>query len=291
MELLIHGLVVGISFYLVYRLDKLTYKPLVAILLRWIRWVAVSILFAYISQELNIIDRPFGVLLLISFLGWFLLETVYNWIVITAISKSQIPLFPKYNLIEEGDEWPIQKEYDNIRDWLKQNNFTKVMCLKATLTDEFILRQNVFESIDKKIRLQVLFLPHRSGNLSVCFVISSISDDGLRLITDNYFMPFGGFYPENWYINRKLWMRSLPKLFNYHTNRMKIKKKNFIPWNIDPLKDINDQQRILDNTNTELGFLFPNPQREDYGKITREGRYRVWKELWLLNYFGITFIS
>ncbi|MCZ2152790.1 MAG: hypothetical protein LC114_02630 [Bryobacterales bacterium] len=41
-----------------------------------------------------------------------------------------------------------------------------------------------------------------------------------------------------------------------------------------------------EQVNTELGFLFPYAQREDHGTITYEGRYRVWKELWLLNYLG-----
>jgi hypothetical protein len=38
--------------------------------------------------------------------------------------------------------------------------------------------------------------------------------------------------------------------------------------------------------NTELGFLHPQGQREDEGKFTAAGRYRVWKEIWMLNYLG-----
>ena len=30
----------------------------------------------------------------------------------------------------------------------------------------------------------------------------------------------------------------------------------------------------------------PVAEREDLGKFTHEGRYRVWKEIWMLNYFG-----
>ena len=30
----------------------------------------------------------------------------------------------------------------------------------------------------------------------------------------------------------------------------------------------------------------PHQEREDLGKITQEGRYRVWKEIWMLNYLG-----
>ena len=46
------------------------------------------------------------------------------------------------------------------------------------------------------------------------------------------------------------------------------------------------QPRGLDRLNTELGFLHPHPKREDLGKFTSEGRYRVWKEIWTLNYLG-----
>ncbi|HXA81223.1 MAG TPA: hypothetical protein VNV14_08125, partial [Opitutaceae bacterium] len=52
------------------------------------------------------------------------------------------------------------------------------------------------------------------------------------------------------------------------------------------LADLNAQQYGLEQVNTELGFLFPRADREEHGKITYEGRFRVWKEILLLNYFG-----
>jgi hypothetical protein len=52
------------------------------------------------------------------------------------------------------------------------------------------------------------------------------------------------------------------------------------------LADLNATQHELDLINTELGFLHPHNQRDDFGKITQEGRYRVWKEIWMLNYLG-----
>ena len=54
----------------------------------------------------------------------------------------------------------------------------------------------------------------------------------------------------------------------------------------DPLADFNAVQHELDQLNTELGFLHPHAEREDLGKFTQEGRYRVWKEIWMLNYLG-----
>ena len=58
------------------------------------------------------------------------------------------------------------------------------------------------------------------------------------------------------------------------------------PIKLDPMADLNDAQRELDRVNTELGFLNPQAAREDHGKISNEGRYRVWKEIWTLNYLG-----
>ena len=49
---------------------------------------------------------------------------------------------------------------------------------------------------------------------------------------------------------------------------------------------VNAVRQMLDRLNTELGFLYPHHEREDLGKITQEGRYRVWKEIWTLNYLG-----
>jgi len=43
----------------------------------------------------------------------------------------------------------------------------------------------------------------------------------------------------------------------------------------------------MEMINTQLGYLQPHAEREEYGKITPEGRFRIWKEAWLLNYFGI----
>ena len=62
--------------------------------------------------------------------------------------------------------------------------------------------------------------------------------------------------------------------------------RSLTPVLVEPIADLNDTQRELDRVNTELGFLNPQGAREDHGKISNEGRYRVWKEIWMLNYLG-----
>jgi len=71
-----------------------------------------------------------------------------------------------------------------------------------------------------------------------------------------------------------------------HRARLAKLKAQLVPLTEDPLADLNTTQQELDRVNTELGFLHNPPEREDLGKITHEGRYRVWKEIWMLNYLG-----
>ena len=113
-----------------------------------------------------------------------------------------------------------------------------------------------------------------------------VTADGRRYLTDNLYIPFAGFYPENWFVERAPWRRSLPRLLARHRARLLAGNATPVPFAVEPLADLNTAQHELDQVNTELGFLHPHHAREDLGKITHEGRYRVWKEIWMLNYLG-----
>jgi hypothetical protein len=71
-----------------------------------------------------------------------------------------------------------------------------------------------------------------------------------------------------------------------HRDRLAREHAIITPWTSEPLDELNGQQRDLERINTEMGFLMPHAEREEHGKISHEGRYRVWKEYWLLSYFG-----
>jgi hypothetical protein len=113
-----------------------------------------------------------------------------------------------------------------------------------------------------------------------------VTADGARYLTDNLYIPFAGFYPEDWFVERAPWRRSLPRLLARHRTRISKVGANIVPFTTEPLADLNAVQHELDQLNTELGFLHPRGEREDLGKFTHEGRYRVWKEYWTLNYLG-----
>jgi hypothetical protein len=220
------------------------------------------------------------------FLLWFLGETLYNWIAIHALSVSPLPLFPRFTINTSGEEWPTNPRFLEIRDWLRTQSFKHVQALRAEVAPGIYLRVSIYQDVAGQIRLQITFLPHPNGAISVCYSLSTQTDSSYRFVTDNLYLPFGGFYPENWLVSRHPWRRSLPSLLARHRKRISQSNEIALPWSTDPLNDLNAQQVELEQLNTELGFLHPHHDREEQGKMTYEGRYRVWKEIWFLNYFG-----
>lgn len=261
-------------------------SPLLAIPIRWLRWVLFALVAAETSQRVGFPDRPYWVVAAGAFLFWFLLESGVNWLRVSAISVSPLPLFPKFTANLSGDEWPVQLRLLRLREWLRAENYQPVQALKAEIGGGVWLRVSVYESPDRKIRLQVAFLPQSSGALTVCLSLASETVSGDRYVTDNYFLPFGGFYPENWLVQRNPWRRSLPGLVARHRRRLAAAGVEVLPWDKEPLEDINRQQQSMEQVNTELGFLLPHADREEHGKITPEGRFRVWQEAWQLDYLG-----
>jgi len=271
-------------FYLNLRLAS----PVLAIVNRWLRWVLFALFVAYTLDRFEVIDRPFWVIAVGAFLGWFVVESVFNWMRVSAISLSPLPLFPKFGVNASGEEWPTQKRLLQLREGLRANRFTAVQALRAEVGGGIWLRVSIYQSPDGLLRLQIAFLPQENGTLTVCYSLTTETESGLRYVTDNYYLPFGGFYPEQWLVERTPWRRSLWRLVARHRQRLAASGETAVPWQTDPLADINQQQQMLEQVNTELGFLLPHGDREEFGKITSEGRFRIWKEAFLLNYLGIS---
>ena len=161
-----------------------------------------------------------------------------------------------------------------------------MQALKAEVAGDIYLRVSVYQDEAALLRVQVTFIPQNNGAIDVCYSLSSTTLDGSRYVTDNLYIPFGGFYPENWFVDRRPCCRALPGLLSLHRKRIASMGRGLVAFAVEPLADLNDTQSELDRVNTELGFLNPRGAREDHGKISNEGRYRVWKEIWMLNYLG-----
>ena len=261
-------------------------SPVLSIVDRWLRWLVFAFGAAQICREGDLIDRPYWVLAASAFLLWFFGETLYNWLAISALSVSPLPLFPRYAPNQSGEEWPVQPRLLKIRSWLRTQGFRQAQALKAEVGGGSYLRVSVYQDPLATVRIQVTFLPQTGGAIVVCYALTSVTADGSRYVTDNLYIPFAGFYPENWLVERRPWCRSLPQLLARHRARLAADNVFPAPFPVEPLADLNAVQHELDRINTELGFLYPRHERDDHGKITQAGRYRVWKEIWMLNYLG-----
>jgi hypothetical protein len=262
-------------------------SPVLAIPIRWLRWVLFAVFAAESNEQFLLVDRPFWVVAIAVFLLWFLLESGFNWLKVSAISLSPMPLFPRYVVNSSGDEWPTQKRLLRVRDWLREHRFVHVQALKAELGGGIWLRTSVYHNHDNTLRLHVLFVPQENGAITVCYSLATQVAGARRYVTDNLYIPFGGFYPESWQVERSPWRRSLARLVARHEARLARAGAPAVAWEISPIDDINQQQQHMEMINTELGYLQPQAEREEYGKITPEGRFRIWKEAWLLDYLGI----
>jgi hypothetical protein len=260
--------------------------PILMVIGRWVRWFLFAGVFAFSMSFFELSFRPDWVHYLTGLALWFVLETGYNWIAIKALSRSELPLFPDFELNKDGDEWPADKKFIELREWLRQEKFLRLSALKAELFEGTFLRASIYESPDKLTRIQILFLPKRKDDAIACYTITTSGEDGRRLITDNLYLPYGGYYPNGWEITRRPLKGSLKGLLKLHQNRLNKSSLSAQLFEDEPLIELNDQQRTLERLNQETGFLVPRPQQEEDGRITYEGRYRLWKEMWLLAYLG-----
>lgn len=260
--------------------------PVLTVFGRWLRWFLFAGFFAFFLWYFELSFRPLWVHYLTGFMLWFTLETGYNWIAIKALSHSELPLFPDFELNVDGDEWPADKKFIEVREWLRGQKFTRLSAMKAELFEDTFLRASVYESEDQLTRIQILFLPKRKDGATACYSITTQGKDERRLVTDNLFLPYGGYYPSGWEMMRKPLTGSLPRLLARHHKRLIKSTLTPIYSEDEPLIELNEQQRILERLNLETGFLVPRQLQEEEGKITYEGRYRLWKEMWMLAYLG-----
>lgn len=260
--------------------------PLLGLSGRWLRWLLFSALFALFLEMFEISMRPHLVHLITGAALWFMLVTGYNWVAIKALSHSELPLFPQFYENKDGDEWPAEKRFIDLKDWLRSQNYSRLSPLKAELFEGTYLRASIYECVDSLTRIQILFLPKQRGGTSACYTISTHTESGERIITDNMYLPFGGYYPSSWHMCRKPIVGSLPQLFKIHQRRLSSVDSKPVAIEDDALEEMNDQQRILERHNTTTGFLVPRQNQEEEGKISADGRYRLWKEMWFLAYFG-----
>jgi hypothetical protein len=261
-------------------------SPLIGIVNRWLRWGVMAGGLALITKHFAWSERDFSTLLAAYLLVWLLLDSIYRWLAIHAMSVSPLPLFPRFGINQAGDEWPVQSRFLKLRDRVRAAGFKQQQSVRAEVATAFYVRATIYQEADNKTRLQVAFLPQPAGGVIASLSFSTQFTDGRRFVTDNHHLPFAGFYPETWHLERCPHTRSFDRLLSVHRQRVAASGGTIEPWSTDPLSDLNAQQIELERLNTEMGFLHPTNLHEEHGRISHEGRFRVWKEMLMLDYFG-----
>ena len=260
--------------------------PLRALINRWARWFLFSLVGAFILDQFTDGTRPFAVWWAISFLAWFLGESILTWMAVKSLSFSQFPLFPRFEVPPEDSTLPADAEFLHLRDELKKAGFSRKQSLRADLPHGLRVQLLVYLSDDQRHKLQVFLIPHPTGAMLTCFSLFSKNDEGEHWVTDNIFLPFGGFYPSRWKLQRFPLRRTFSSILAIHQRRLKQAGGNWVAWDEEWLSSINEEQRHIENLNEKAGLILPHSYREEYGLLSTEGRYRLWKEIWLLNYFA-----
>ena len=63
-------------------------SPVLAIPIRWMRWILFAIFMAQTNSQMGWVDRPFWAVAAAVFLLWFLLESGFNWLKVSTGSSS-----------------------------------------------------------------------------------------------------------------------------------------------------------------------------------------------------------
>lgn len=254
---------------------------------RWFGFAALSCLCGYLLFKSGWLDRSLAVCVGVSALFLIFLETAYQWMLVRALSRSEWPLFPRFESIGTRGGWPVDRKILRIKERLESLGYRPIDILEAAIFPEFVVRMYVMENSAKTVRMQLLCLP-RGRRTPSCFLsFVSVDAEGVRRITDNIAVPFGGYYPSNWRLERRPWVESPAILETVH--RRGIDKNGFspAPLELDPEEDVNASQNLLESVNRESGFL-RSRHEDSLDRISSDGRYRIWKEILLVNYLGRT---
>ena len=253
----------------------------------WARWLTFACAFSLMLTFFEWSNRADWVHFISGLAAWFILETLYYKISIHMLNISEMDLFPKYKNDTNENLWPINKEVLKIKDLLSEEGFKEEETLKAEIIAHLVIRQAVFLDEARKVRLNVLFIPNAKNEIKLFYSLFSHKTSGEYLLTDNQNMPFGGYYPDHWTVNRYPISHSLKKLLKKHREAMSESEGEWTELEGDIRTKTNRLQWELEKKNREMGFL-NEPNREDNQQISSEGCFRIWIEMWLLAYFGKT---
>ena len=265
-------------------------SPVRLVFIRWIRWFLFAFVFALVSVSASRVlefgaPLSFWRMFAAGALLWLLYETELLWLGVRAASFSEYPLLPRFENWNDF-AWPNRADAVALRSALRDGGWTAQSAFRARVGDEVALGVRAFLSADRRMRASVYFIPQMGGGTACAVALESRTRSGERLITDNLFLPYGGFYPEHWYVERRPWTRAFARLLRRHETRVDAVGADIAALEAETAADMDADRRELERVNLEMGFFTPPEARDAEGRITPAGRTRLWSEILTLNYFN-----
>lgn len=216
---------------------------------RWVRWLLFGFGIAFLVREWEISGRPYWALAPGFLLLWILIESVYTWLAVKALSLSDMPIYPRYRPSLDEVVWPVLPFFVGVKEEIRKLGFSLDTSLSAEMGNGLSLRSLLYFNEDRTTRLQVVFAPRASGSPAVFLVFSSHAGEK-RWITDNVWLPFGGMFPEDWNVSRHPFQQSTKGLFTRHFANLKKWAAEPEPFDEEAAEQLNEEQEVLDRAST-----------------------------------------
>jgi hypothetical protein len=255
------------------------------ILIRWIRWCAISTAIGCILKLYSAPAAPFGLLFVTGLLGWFILESAVTWRQVRRLGSMDASIFFRYEDIGEGNLWPNSPDLRSARDPLERNGFSLEGLARVDLVGRLLFLCPIFLSHDRQIRLVMRFPMPMGAPIPPHLFFYSTTADGKILVTENFGGIFGGHYPSHWEVRRRPLQRNVGKILASH--RRRAVGRSMAALESPPVAALNALQGDLLAENLRRSFVI---QTSTAGaqtlRLGAEAGFRIWLEIWLLRYFG-----
>lgn len=259
------------------------WSPVISVLNRWVRLATFACSVAYWDQILDWSGRPTWVIFIIAALTWVFVESFLIWVFLSQLSHSSIPLFPRFKSLPSADGMPIHPEFIKTQLQLESMGYKALDTLSLSLSGSFSMWSKVYEK--NHVRVQLLLMPLGRQRFQLHLAVHGMGSDAVRYTVDNFYLPNVAAYPKNYLCLRRPWVRSLTKLLKQHAQLLAA-AGGAHAFSHSGCEDLNRMQSDLEHYNAQGGLLRPLHADTERGRITQEGRYRIWKALFWLNYFG-----
>ena len=256
---------------------------LVRLVWKWSGVLAFTALFGF-ALEYLMAGKNFYALLGISLTLVVLADTVWTRIAIAAFSATLPRRFIKPRQIDNA--WRPGNFFYELKRQIENAGFKKCLSLRSDFPDNNDIYElsTHFLSKDKKTLLSVSFAMERM-DLQTFFTLESKTDT-LRIITGNQCLTDGLYFPSDYRRELRLWVCKFEKILKLHKKRTS--QETLIDIPTPTLETLWCDCIDIENENLKRGILTPHSEIEEYGILTSDGKYKLWMDTLLLNYFAIT---